>query len=311
MTAGPRKQVGDNTYVHFASRSQLDATDIERVRSAEKISGIEGDKQYNLIRAHAGCNTISLLNYPGFFADPFPALRECWLVDLDAGSVAYRTYAESLNPPILHRKELLLPADHPRRAEFAALTEACESVGLFDEPTRIGYRRQWEQLVREKGYRIVGHQLVPIGNDEAPEGGEAGSEECPDAAAPLHAGWQAARQLTALQRYGLSAPVQSLARYGFLDGGLRVFDYGCGRGDDVRGLRENGIEAAGWDPYYAPDNPIAAADMVNLGFVVNVIEDFDERLEALTRAWSLTRGLPRASHGVRGALVPLRACRFR
>jgi DNA phosphorothioation-associated putative methyltransferase len=76
-------------------------------------------------------------------------------------------------------------------------------------------------------------------------------------------------------------------------------------------LRENGIEAAGWDPYYAPDNPIAAADMVNLGFVVNVIEDFDERLEALTRAWSLTRGLPRASHGVRGALVPLRACRFR
>jgi DNA phosphorothioation-associated putative methyltransferase len=82
-----------------------------------------------------------------------------------------------------------------------------------------------------------------------------------------------------------------LARHGFLDGRYRVFDYGCGRGDDVRGLVENGLTAAGWDPYYAPDNPIDSADIVNLGFVINVIEDFDERLEALTRAWSLAERL--------------------
>jgi hypothetical protein len=30
---------------------------------------------------------------------------------------------------------------------------------------------------------------------------------------------------------------------------------------------------------------------LRLGFVVNVIEDFDERLEALTRAWSLAERL--------------------
>jgi DNA phosphorothioation-associated putative methyltransferase len=36
---------------------------------------------------------------------------------------------------------------------------------------------------------------------------------------------------------------------------------------------------------------VSAADIVNLGFVVNVIEDFDERLEALTRAWSLAERL--------------------
>ena len=87
--------------------------------------------------------------------------------------------------------------------------------------------------------------------------------------------------------YGFSAPMQTLARYGFLDGRYSLFDYGCGRGDDLRGLSENGLSATGWDPYYAPDNPIASADIVNLGFVVNVIEDFDERVEAVTRAWSL------------------------
>lgn len=109
--------------------------------------------------------------------------------------------------------------------------------------------------------------------------------------APLHVGWDAARHLTALVRYGFSAPVQTLARYGFLDGSYTLFDYGCGRGDDVRGLTENGLDASGWDPYFAPDNDVAAADIVNLGFVVNVIEDFDERLEALTRAWSLSERL--------------------
>ncbi|MGB5831471.1 MAG: DNA phosphorothioation-associated putative methyltransferase, partial [Thiohalocapsa sp.] len=183
--------------------------------------------------------------------------------------------------------ELLLPADDRRRETWAALTAACESIGLFDDPRRIGYKRQWEQLVRERGYRIVDHALVPIGNDE-------GADDDPDAGgadAPEFTAWEAARHLTALTRYGFSAPVQSLARHGFLGGSHSLFDYGCGRGDDVRGLLENGLDAAGWDPFYAPEPPVQAADLVNLGFVINVIEDFDERLEALTRAWSLARTL--------------------
>ncbi len=193
-------------------------------------------------------------------------------------------YADSFNPPILHRKELLLPSDDPQREVCAALTAAAEAIGLFDEPTLIGYGRQWQALVREKGYRIEGYALLPLGNDEC-------DLAAVDEHDRRHIGWQASRQLTALVRYGLSAPVQSLARCGFLDGRYRIFDYGCGRGDDVRGLRENGLNASGWDPFYAPDNPIGAADIVNLGFVINVIEDFDERVRALTRAWSLAERL--------------------
>ena len=166
---------------------------------------------------------------------------------------------------------------------YAALTAACESIGLFDDPRRIGYRRQWDQLVRERGYRIVGHALEPLGNDDGGSGELDAGADWDDGLE----GWQAARHRTALNRYGFSAPVQSLARHGFLDGRYRLFDYGCGRGDDVRGLRENNLTASGWDPYFAPDEPVESADLVNLGFVINVIEDFDERLEALTRAWSL------------------------
>jgi hypothetical protein len=249
------------------------------------LAGVQRIDRYNLVRIDSEGPCIALLNYPDFLDQPFPVLRESWLVNLDSGTVSYRSYADSLNPPILHRKKWLLPADHPRRAEYAALTEAAETIGLFDQPTRIGYQRQWLTLIQDKGCRIAGHTLVPLGNEES----DGAASEAPRL--PLHADWQTARQLTALVRYNFSAPVQTLARYGFLDGRFSLFDYGCGRGDDVRGLSENGLTTAGWDLYYAPDQPIHSADIVNLGFVVNVIENVDERLEALTSAWSLAERL--------------------
>ena len=92
-------------------------------------------------------------------------------------------------------------------------------------------------------------------------------------------------------RYGFSAPIQSLMRFGFLDGNYSFFDYGCGRGDDLRGLIENDIQASGWDPHYAKDQPKIESDLVNLGFVLNVIEDYQERVDAIQGAYSLARGL--------------------
>lgn len=286
----PTKTVGGRTYMHVDALPCLDADTAERIRQAERLAGVERLTRFNLVRLDDAGPCIALLNYPDFADNPFPALRESWLVDLTAGTLSYRTYADSLNPPILHRKELFLPPEHPRRAEYSALTAACESVGLFDDPRRIGYRRQWLALICERGYRLDGHALLPLGNDDTDTAAPSTIDtETPNA--PLQPGWQAARHLTALTRYGFSAPIQSLARHGFLDGRYRLFDYGCGRGDDVRGLLENGLDAAGWDPYHAPDRPIQAADIVNLGFVINVIEDFDERLEALTRACSLAERL--------------------
>ncbi len=282
------KVVGRTTYIYvdaIGTGLDIDTSLADRLAETEVLAGVRRGENFNLMRVDAATGEIALLNYPGFFDEAFPELAASWRLDPISGVVTHRTYAGSLNPPILHRKELLLPEDDPRRVGYAALTAACESIGLFNDPRRIGYKSQWEQLVREKGYRITGHELVPIGNDESGEN-TAGEDQ-----GPLHAGWEAARHLTALVRYGFSAPVQTLARYGFLDGSNTLFDYGCGRGNDVRGLVENGITASGWDPYHAPDNPIASADIVNLGFVVNVIEDFDERLDALTRAFSLAERL--------------------
>lgn len=177
----PAKVVAGQTYLHADSIPYLHATTAARVAEAENMARVKWDVQFNLVRIDDRESCVSLLNYPEFYNDPFPSLRESWLVDLSRATVSYRTYADSLNPPILHRKELLLLADDPRREACAALTAAAEAIGLFDEPNRIGYRRQWLALVRQKGYRIDGHQLVPLGNDQSALAAEHDQ-------APRHAG---------------------------------------------------------------------------------------------------------------------------
>ncbi len=99
-----------------------------------------------------------------------------------------------------------------------------------------------------------------------------------------------ARHKTAIARHQLSTPFQMLARHGFLDGEHSILDYGCGRGDDIAILQKAELPVRGWDPHFAPDTDLSElADVVNLGFVVNVIEDSHEREEALRRSFSLCR----------------------
>jgi DNA phosphorothioation-associated putative methyltransferase len=71
----------------------------------------------------------------------------------------------------------------------------------------------------------------------------------------------------------------------------RVLDYGCGWGDDVKRLRARGIACEGWDPVHRPTGARAPSQVVNLGYVVNVIESSEERAEVLTRAWELTENV--------------------
>lgn len=76
---------------------------------------------------------------------------------------------------------------------------------------------------------------------------------------------------------------------GVLTDTCSVLDYGCGRGGDVDRLRQLGLAANGWDPNHRPDAALVPADVVNLGYVINVIEDQSERRDALRKAWSLAR----------------------
>lgn len=99
------------------------------------------------------------------------------------------------------------------------------------------------------------------------------------------------RGRTALSRTALSRPVERAVFDGFIHEEATFFDYGCGRGDDLKRIGELGAIAHGYDPVHAPDADLVPSDVVNLGFVVNVIEDPDERAQVLARAWSLAESL--------------------
>jgi DNA phosphorothioation-associated putative methyltransferase len=100
-----------------------------------------------------------------------------------------------------------------------------------------------------------------------------------------------ARHRTAISRTSLSRPVATAIADGLLRPETSVFDYGCGRGDDIKHLYALGYEATGWDPTHQPLARKNAANIVNLGYVVNVIEEPAERADTLRQAWELAQDL--------------------
>jgi DNA phosphorothioation-associated putative methyltransferase len=275
------KHVADHVYGHVTVLASWPVELRARVEQAAALARVTSGEHFNVVKMHALGEQLSLLAYPDFDDAPFPTLHKSWRVHLAMGTVVYRDYTDSCNPPILHRKELLLTPEDPRIPKYAALTRTAEGLGLFDDPSRIGFREQWLTRVAAQGYTLQGDEFVPLANVEL----ETEASPTPMLTGPVQ------RHLTALSRTNLSAPVQALWRHGLISPARSFFDYGCGKGDDVRTLCANGIEASGWDPHFRLDAGLRTADTVNLGFVINVIEDLCERVEALRRAYGCANGV--------------------
>jgi DNA phosphorothioation-associated putative methyltransferase len=247
-----------------------------RITVAEVRKRLDIGPDFNLLKFHTTSPKISFLAYPDFDRDPHPALAASIIVDLITGKVRRDDYRGRENPPILHRKETFLPPDHPLHPKFARLTREEEKAGLLEETSRIGFRLNWERLLADRGLALKGHRLV--------EATIAPANTKPTALR-IH------RHKTALVRREISKPVKTLLELGQLRRGESFFDYGCGHGGDVEAINKLGHTSNGWDPVHASDRPKVAADVVNLGFVINVIEDPAERVDALVDAWKHARRL--------------------
>lgn len=275
------KRVGDDIYAHLSCLNEIQF-DLTRTRVSAALNGIgpASDLAPNVFKLNQKTDRLSLLAYADFDEAPFPELVASWSFGPGCiDSPTYRTYSGSLNPPILHRKELLVLPTHPDRQQWVERTRAAEELGFFDNPLTIGFRLNWHRLITGKGFRIVGNEFQPIGNEVVPDYADAYDSSLSSVN----------RHLTALNRSNISAPVQLLLRHKLLQPGQSFFDYGCGRGGDIFALNGIGVYAAGWDPHYASNQTLFAADAVNLGFVVNVIEDPAERVEAIRKAFNLAK----------------------
>ncbi|MEG3894289.1 MULTISPECIES: DNA phosphorothioation-associated putative methyltransferase [unclassified Microcoleus] len=218
---------------------------------------------------------ISYLFYPDFDTDAHPALQTSIQINLETGEVKYFDYSNSENPPVLHRKETFVAADYPNYEKFARLTRCEEKWGLLDNTSVIGTREGWLKYLGYCGVEIQDHAVV-----------ERLKQENSELSIP-----KIERHKAAMVRNSLSKPLRLVLEADLFLDGATFFDYGCGYGGDVKCITEEGYAISGWDPYYQPDTPRTCADIVNIGYVINVIESLAERREALLNAWELTKNL--------------------
>jgi len=94
---------------------------------------------------------LSLLYYPDFYEDSYPALEQAVTVDLKKLEHKVISYKDSENPPILHRKELFVPESHGMYGLFCEITKEGEDVGLYENTRIIGFKETWKNLIEKKG----------------------------------------------------------------------------------------------------------------------------------------------------------------
>ena len=105
--------------------------------------------EFNVIKLDQR-NRISCLRYESF-DNPFPVLLAALSCNLAQRCARYIDFTARRNPPILHRKELLLPDDDPRVAAATRLTDRLERLGAFNNPATIGTRDGWQRTLRALG----------------------------------------------------------------------------------------------------------------------------------------------------------------
>ena len=125
----------------------------ERTRT---ISGNVDDA--TLVKINRLKPQVSFLVYPDFDTDPHPALQASLVAKLGEIRLKHRYFGDSDNPPILHRKEMFVPASYPGYANFARLTRQEEKAGLLNR-SDIGNRNQWQEALADSGLVLRGHQL--------------------------------------------------------------------------------------------------------------------------------------------------------
>jgi len=166
------KLLPDDLYVHQSAVEALEPLlRIYEGCGRAYLGEVEGA---NVIKIHRRTGKLSYLLYPDFEDDPHPALLRCVKLNLRTRQIECYDYAQSTNPPILHRKDSFLCPEDPQRAKYARLTAQEEKHGLLDDPSGIGTRDGWARRLSERGFALKGHRLVRNGLKPSANGKDEG-----------------------------------------------------------------------------------------------------------------------------------------
>jgi len=117
-------------------------------------------RDWDLVKLSHEGRSVSWLGYPDFDRDPHPRLAWSYSVDMRKLEGSYRSYVDSDNRPLLHRKHEFLSNDDPDAAKYRRLTEQEVRAGLYVQPRLIGNERGWEAAMNAAAVRLQGHRLL-------------------------------------------------------------------------------------------------------------------------------------------------------
>jgi len=168
--AGLGKLLPEDLYIHRSLEAELPPLLRVILFAAKQLAG---EMDYDVVKISLDGRAISFLSYPGFDQEAHPALARSIRVYLPRAHTGLRTYEDSENPPILHRKDALVGSAYPFYSNFRELTLEEERLCLLGS-VDIGFKLGWEAALSAKGFSIVGQRILPI----VPRQDAASSDSC-------------------------------------------------------------------------------------------------------------------------------------
>lgn len=215
------------------------------------------------------------------FREPWPARGQA--LRYSAKTKTVRRLKREADPPVLLHPEQVLPEWHLYHQAAHTVDALAQELNLYQqvrEPVRASH---WARVLRP-------HYFTPSPFWTASQSynrDQACQLKCRGCCLAFEEHRSTARHRTAMLRRRPSRPIRQALRDGLITPRTSVLDYGCGRGEDAAYLQSLGITVYAWDPIHRPHGDLVEADVVNLSYVLNVIENPLERLDVLQHAFKL------------------------
>ena len=149
------KRVGGFMYIHKSGQKLIASNYSDAIEKSLPL--LNDFATWNVIKLNIkNPEKLSFLEYESFEQAEFPVLFRSCQIDLKLRKIQIREHSKN-NPPVLHRKELLVHPNHPGREKFLSLTAQLEDLGAFRNIVKLGTKHRWEDELAKLNIVIKDH----------------------------------------------------------------------------------------------------------------------------------------------------------
>jgi hypothetical protein len=156
------KRIGGFMYIHKSGQKLIASNYAEAIKKSLPL--LRDFSTWNVIKLNIkNPKKLSFLEYESFEHAEFPSLFRSCQVDLNLKKTTVRQHS-NINPPVLHRKELLMHPNHPEREKFKNLTDQLENMGAFKDIVKLGTKLRWQAELARLEITVHNHLATRTSN---------------------------------------------------------------------------------------------------------------------------------------------------